>query len=201
MMDFAINVPTTDQLIHAHEVYAEKELRGTDEYADALNGVETGFRYNSVGAVATAIGTLLKSWNNNYYRFHPDKKARLEADLEQLVTEHFSMFLGVRDRSITSITGADRAFVLRLFAEFEATLRPVGTAKALNLIAPSFFPLWDDSISFHYGVVLSGSGYLLFMLISKYQVQGLDGALPEGLAPLKAIDEFNYSKYTKGWVK
>jgi len=38
------------------------------------------------------------------------------------------------------------------------------------------------------------------MLIAKFQVETLRGALPNQVAPLNAIDEFNYSRYTKSWI-
>jgi hypothetical protein len=199
-MKFVCDVPTIEQLVHAHEIYAQNELRGTDEYFDALHGVEQGFQAGSVSAAAKAIAMLLKSWNKNHLRFHPDKKARLESDVEQLIIANRSALDGIRGRSITSLTAADRLTVVSLFAAFEGKLGPVGAAKALNLIAPSFFPLWDNPISFNYGVGLSAVGYALFMVISKFQVESLAGPLPDGLAPLKTIDEFNYSKYTKSWV-
>jgi hypothetical protein len=200
MMDFAIDVPTVQELIDAHRVYADKELRGTDEYSNALQGVEQGFRESNLSVTAKAIATLLKSWNKNYYRFHPAKKTLLEPDVKQLIDSNLEVLKSIRGRSITSITRADRVVVLRLFVGFAKTLGPVGSAKALNLIAPSFFPLWDDSIAYRYGVGLTSIGYAMFMLISEFQVEALIGTLPDGLAPLKAIDEFNYSKYTKDWL-
>jgi len=87
-MEIAFDVPTTEQLVHAHGVYAEKELRGTDEYFDALRGVERGFLDDNVFASANAIAALLKSWNKNHYRFVPDRKARVEFDVEQLIRAH-----------------------------------------------------------------------------------------------------------------
>jgi hypothetical protein len=201
MMDFAIDGPTVKELTHAHHIYAEKELRGTDEYSNAQQGVEQGFRESNLSVTAKAIATLLKSWNKNYYQFCPAKKALLESDVKQLIDSNLEVLKSIRGRSITSITGADRGMVLRLFVCFAKTLGPVGSAKALNLIAPSFFPLWDDSIAYCYGVSPTAIGYAMFMLISKFQVEALNGTLPDGLAPLKAIDEFNYSKYTKDWLR
>jgi len=104
-----------------------------------------------------------------------------------------------RARSITSLVRDDRETILSLFSTFESKLGPVGTAKALNLIALSFFPLWDNPISSRYGVLTCGYGYLVFILISKYQVERLY-CLPNDSLPLKMIDEYNYCKYTKGWV-
>lgn len=200
MMDFAIEVPTVDELLRAHEIYADKELRGTDEYWEALKGTERGFSDNNISAAAKAIAILLKSWNKNHYRFKPEKKARLEADLEDLGIAYRPVLDGFRARSIITARRQDRASILSVFTAFESKLGPVGSAKALNLIAPSFFPLWDNPISYHYGVGLCAYGYIMFMLISRFQVGKLDGALRDDLPPLKVIDEFNYCKFTKGWI-
>jgi hypothetical protein len=87
---------------------------------------------------------------------------------------------------------------LSLFASFEQKLGPVVTAKALSALAPNFFPLWDNPISYHYGVACEAHGYFLFMVIVKYQVGKIK--LPDNLAPLKTLDEYNYCRYTKNWL-
>jgi len=85
-----------------------------------------------------------------------------------------------------------------LFSCFDQKLDQVGAAKALNLIAPKFFPLWDSAISYGYGVVGAPQGYFLFMVIVKDQVGRI--AFPAGLDALKTLDEYNYCKYTKNWL-
>ena len=80
-------------------------------------------------------------------------------------------------------------------------LGPVGSAKALHLLAPRFFPIWDTKIAQHYGLGLSVSGskkqkYWRFMLITQGQCLGLRRAHWNGDNSLKAIDEYNYCKYT-----
>jgi hypothetical protein len=42
--------------------------------------------------------------------------------------------------------------------------------------------------------------YWRFMGIVKKQVQSLGGEQAIGRNPLKAIDEYNYCKHTKGWI-
>jgi hypothetical protein len=199
MRNFAIEVPSPEDLLRAHQVFAAKELRGTDEYYRAVTAVDQGFRDDNVPAIAKAISTLLKSWNWAHLRFKPKKVLQLESDVQELIVANRPALNGLRDRSIISATAADQAAVLHLFHEFEKQLGQVGAAKALHLIAPSFPPLWDNQIALCYGVGLSAKGYAVFMLISKIQVEALLTSLPDGLAPLKAIDEFNYAKYTKGW--
>ena len=82
---------------------------------------------------------------------------------------------------------------------------PVGTAKALHLLAPGLFPLWDRDIAKAYGLALGEAGsngkrYWRFMLIAKQQCLELSRQEPSCKNPLKSIDEYNYCKYTKGWL-
>jgi hypothetical protein len=191
-MDLAIGLPTAEQLADAHL----REFQSDKDYPAALLAVDQGFHANSVDNVAQAIATLLRVWNRTYYRFRPTKKQSVESELEQLVASHLPAILGFRARAITSLASTDRETIVELISAFEGKLGPVGCAKSLNLLAPSFFPLWDNPIAYGYGVSLSRDGYLLFMLISKYQVEGCSGCFPDGVAPLKAIDEYNFCKYT-----
>lgn len=81
---------------------------------------------------------------------------------------------------------------------------PVGAAKALHLLAAEFFPLWDRAITKGYGIYLGSAGqnaveYLGFMTTVISQIGHVCPAgNPEGL--LKRIDEFNYCRFTKGWL-
>jgi hypothetical protein len=82
-------------------------------------------------------------------------------------------------------------------------LRPVGAAKALHLLAPRFFPIWDRTIAGQYGFRLAKAGlngrrYWRFIHIARDQCRQLQEAgYTEN--PLKAVDEYNYCRHTKGW--
>jgi hypothetical protein len=70
----------------------------------------------------------------------------------------------------------------------------------LHLLAPRFFPLWDRRIAKEYRFALgrvgsNGNRYWQFMLIARTQCLDLAGKLPGN--PLKAVDEYNYGKYSK----
>jgi hypothetical protein len=81
---------------------------------------------------------------------------------------------------------------------------PVGTAKALHLLGPGFFPIWDDKIAKAYGCLYgktSSGRYIKFI--------GISVEMSKVLAPhvhrtdrsiLKLMDEYNYAKYTKQWI-
>jgi hypothetical protein len=84
-------------------------------------------------------------------------------------------------------------------------LGPVGAAKALHLLAPRFFPLWDRAIARAFGFRLgkvgsNGPRYWSFMLDVKRQCLKLNDQFAECPNVLKWIDEYNYCMYTKGWI-
>lgn len=192
-----IYVPTIEELMRFHKIFEEREPRHSD-YWLAVNGVEKGFRSSDLKKVADSIATFLLSWNRDLYRYHPEKRTTVPDDLLRLITEYRATIMTFRARSITTLNEADRTTALGLFHAFEQILGQVGTAKALNSLAPDFFPLWDNAISEEYGVRCSAPGYFLFMVITKHQVAAT--IFPEGLWPLKTLDEFNYCNYTKRWL-
>jgi len=81
---------------------------------------------------------------------------------------------------------------------------PVSVSKALHLLAPNFFPLWDDKIARHYGCyydVNPAGKYISFCKIIETvadKVKGYTSRSDRTL--LKLIDQYNYSKYTQGWI-
>jgi hypothetical protein len=197
--DMEFIVPTAEELVQAHKLFEKKESRASD-YWLARERTEKALCDCNVGQIADAIAALLKSWNKDYYRFRPAMAESLVVDLQQLITERMETLLAFHARSLTTLNGADRPTVLGLFSLFENKLGSVGTAKALNLLAPDFFPLWDNGIAYHYGVLTVPHGYFLFMGIAEHQVRNLSGKLPDGLPLLKTLDEYNYCKYTKEWM-
>jgi hypothetical protein len=89
--------------------------------------------------------------------------------------------------------------VTLLFDRFARVLGPVGAAKSLHLLAPAFFPLWDQKIAHAYGLgKRSPNDYRVFMEVvqDQYRLLRERGAPCRDL--LKAIDEYNYCKYTLG---
>ena len=91
-----------------------------------------------------------------------------------------------------------------VFGDFETVLGPVGAAKALYLLAPEFFPLWDRKITNAYGIWLGAAGtnaadYLKFMTMVVSQIRNLPKA-DTSREVLKLIDEFNYCRFTKRWL-
>lgn len=81
---------------------------------------------------------------------------------------------------------------------------PVAVAKALHLLAPNFFPLWDDKIARAYRCYYNeepGKKYVSFCKITKTIAdKAKDYIVLSDKTLIKLIDEYNYSKHTQGWI-
>lgn len=201
-------VPAREDLSLAHRTFVARESRdvfyriATEAVRRSMAG-ETGF------SVPEAIAVLLESWNAAYYRFHPRDRETLISDLEKLTDEYCALLEEFRGRTLSGFSQADEPDVRRLFRAFQDKLGAVGAAKALHLLAPRFFPLWDRSIGGAYGVgQMDAAAYLQFMAITQAQLNALGGekAIEEAVSPttgvhaLKLLDEFNYSSFKKHWI-
>ena len=152
--------------------------------------------------ITDAVAALLQTWNRNYYRYHKFDVAHF-AEIQTVIEEHPEVISDLRQRSIESLTAADEDTIVSIFTDFEEVLGPVGAAKCLHLLAPEFFPLWDRAIAEAYGVYLgirgkNGKKYYHFMEITTDQVQRLRKERKRIKHLVKAIDEFNYCRYTLG---
>jgi hypothetical protein len=149
-------------------------------------------------SVAQALAVLLQTWNVSFYRFRGGFTEEDLTNIKALLIDHHAMIEEYRERSIASLASGDEDALRILFSHFKAVLGPVGAAKSLHLLAPLFFPLWDNAIARAYRVKFghkAPEGYIRFMHISKEQCRVLaeQGALwPD---PLKAVDEYNYCRY------
>lgn len=195
--------PSLDDLAGAAQTFQENEGRdlfyrvATEIIALAIDGKTTI-------TVSEGLAVLLQTWNQTYYRFHPGRRATLSKDLGTLLGRHKAILAALRTRSIASFGDEDEEEIGIVFASFADVLGPVGTAKALHLLAPFFFPLWDDAIAhaYHLGQPRpqkNAQRYIHFMRITQSQVRELGGVPGVGRNPLKALDEFNYCRYSRGW--
>jgi hypothetical protein len=148
-----------------------------------------------------ALAVLLYTWNRGYYQYHPASVEHL-GDLEGLLRGHGDALAGFRKRELTSVSRADDQAVTRLFVGFEQLLGPVGAAKALHLLAPSYFPIWDRAIARAYVSELGPRGsnalrYLSFMRATAAQCRALAGVAGAPTDLLKALDEWNYVTFSR----
>jgi hypothetical protein len=224
--------------IDVENISYEEVLRGSREYVekekrDSMYKVATflvdhfWFRPSDV---ADGIGVLLLVWNQAFYRYC--NFALDFEDLEKFLRENKKIIEELRDRDISSLDKTDADIIRELFDELLDVLEcenrksPVATSKALHLLAPNFFPIWDDDISKAYGCYwydssMASQRYLRFMekmknlsqkIISTYMDKNkvdketaketirkkASSNVPFIKSMLKIIDEYNYA-FTKYW--
>jgi hypothetical protein len=179
--------------------------------------------------IADGIGVLLLVWNQAYYRYC---NFALDFEgLEQFLEKNEKALMELRHRDISSYNlSNDKDLVKNLFNDLLSVLKcgnkrsPVAVSKALHLLAPDFFPLWDDDISkvhscYWYDSDRASEKYLKFMekmkalsdrVVATYMKRNnvdkeiAKAAIQKEASPnmpfmkslLKIIDEHNYA-YTK----
>jgi hypothetical protein len=203
-----LSIPSETEFVSGLEKYESLEPR------DAMYKVATFLVRHFWGKpsdMADGLGVLLLTWNNAFYRFGGfDFNA-----LQRCIEENFTELESFRKRKITSLSDLDKRSIKDLFEEFYDALQissgkrsgyksPVSAAKALHLLAPDFFPLWDDRIAHAYGFHFShgpAEEYMRFCKFTREMAIAVSQyPMPGDKSVLKLIDEYNYSKFTKGWI-
>lgn len=203
-MTASSQAPTHDDLVRARDVFAANETRDLF-YRVATELVALALKGRTSVTPAEALAVLLQTWNRSYYQYRRFDQAHLSeleallADTRPLVENQFRL------RPLESMTENDAQAGEFLFGCFEDVLGPVGAAKCLHLLAPRFFPLWDRKIARCYGVALRSGGsnakrYQRFMELTRELCKDLGGEAACGTRLLKALDEYNYSRFTKRWM-
>ena len=203
-----MNIPNREEFLKGCEEFEKHEKR------DAMYNVATFLVSHFWGKppdMADGLGVLLLTWNQAFYRygiFDFDK-------LEECITENFQKIESFRNKDISSLSNSDEDVIKDLFNKFREALQidsgsvqgrksPVSVAKALHLLAPKFFPLWDDKIARAYKCYYNknpAERYVSFCKITKAiadEVKNYTSRSDKTL--IKLIDEYNYSKYTQGWI-
>lgn len=195
--------PLLDELMEARRLYRTIEPR--DLFYRAANDlVDRAWRgRDSPLNIGEAIAVLLYTWNRPFYQYRPpgpDHVNRIEA-VRSLVERSLSE--GGEPPNWVRMTAPPTGTVAAIFAQFEEFLWPVGTAKALHLLAPRFFPIWDASIAAAYGCGLGRRGtnasrYVRFRQLAANQCARLSAQPGAPRDLVKALDEWNYVHITKG---
>ena len=203
-----MNIPNHEEFFKGCEEFEKHEKR------DAMYKVATflvSHFWGKPSNMADGLGVLLLTWNQAFYRygiFDFDK-------LEKSITDNLQKIESFRNRSILSLSISDEDNIKDLFAIFLEALQiyegkirgrksPVPVAKTLHLLAPNFFPLWDDKIARAYGCYYNenpAEKYVSFCKITKTIADKIKNYINRSDKTLvKLIDEYNYSKYTQGWI-
>lgn len=167
--------------------------------------------WGQYGHMTDALTVLLLTWNGAFYRYGMFDQDTLEACLKA----HWPTIDGFRPRSIASMSAADEAPLRVLFLALREALRiahgkhagahsSVAVAKTLHLLAPHFLPIWDQRIAHAYDCRYArdpAAAYQRFCWIIRDIAATLAPIAPDSdKTLLKRIDEFNYAKYSKGWI-
>lgn len=124
--------------------------------------------------LAEGVGVLLLTWNAAFYT----KYGSFDFDkLEEFIFKRIDNLKAYSNRSILSYSKTDEQPVLQLFSELVEAVKsvkkeartPVGTAKALHMLAPGFFSIWDNKIAEKYGVHWSQRGERAPQLYVEFQ--------------------------------
>ena len=209
-----VHVPDRNEFLKGCEEFEKHENR------DSMYKVATFLIRHFWGKpidMADGLGVLLLTWNQAFYRY-----GMFDFDqLEECINRNFKNIEKFNHRDILSFSDSDEEDIRNLFNDFLDALQtasgkkqvrksPVAVAKALHLLAPKFFPLWDEKIARAYGCYYNENPvvkYISFCKVMKAVADKVKGYLssldPDKISDktlIKLIDEYNYSKYTKGWI-
>lgn len=166
---------------------------------------------DSSSELADGLGVVIVHWNHAFYRYgRPDFSA-----FEACLLRHQESIASLGRKDLPAASQKDLAIARELFEEFLEALAginrktgakrrsAVATVKALHLLAPSFFPLWDATIARAYGCSYRGTdpshAYMCFLTQMKALLAHLEEVgvkFPEdGRTRLKAVDEYNFTTY------
>jgi hypothetical protein len=207
-----LHIPTAEEFIKGCEEYKKHEKR------DAMYKIATYLicsYWGNPSDMADGLGVLLLTWNQAFYRYGIFDFDKLEA----CIVRNFRKLEILRWRDISTLSDSDEKDIKGLFNEFFTALAiqirgkikssPVAVGKALHLLAPSFFPLWDNEIARAYGCSFKNpaESYVSFCYLIKHIAEEIKKYTEvkkymeeRGYSLLKLIDEYNFSKYTKKWI-
>ncbi|WP_321428392.1 hypothetical protein [uncultured Methanolobus sp.] len=204
-LPLGIGIPTNADISKACDEFETYETRDVMYKVSMLHMKS---HWEEPEGMTDAIGVLLLSWNQQFYRIHRGLNLK---KVEDCIIDNMSYLNEFKKRKIISLSDEDEDNIKRIFNEFnnalqglDGTKSPVSTAKALHLLVPDFFPLWDASIARKYKVYYTKNPDEKYLLFCKYSQTIYDQvkeykSLPEK-SILKIIDEYNYSKYSRGWI-
>ena len=192
------DTPTLDELVLAHSLFEEREPRDLF-YRIATWLMDPATRVSHPFGRTDALAALLQTWNRGYYqRQRIPFDAAHYAAIDGLLERHDGQLAAFGARTIASLRADDEPAVRSLFAHFTRVLGPTGASKALHLLAPRFFPLWDSEIAArgYHLYQRDDIDYWLLLEAVRDQSAAVGGEQGLGGNPVKAVDEYNYCRYT-----
>jgi hypothetical protein len=120
--------------------------------------------------VKRVFRSFLLKWGKMYRVIKHPRKEGWEISLAERLRKISKVFEKFREKDLSEINEdeLDRLAedIKRCYSAFREILGPTSAAKALHIIAPNFFPLWDSKIRDLYGIrETDDQAFLLFMKI------------------------------------
>lgn len=170
-----------------------------------------------------SIMIFLADWNRVYYKGKDvgdaitstvEKLCPLLMELKSTITRFRSLKLDeLQEHELESL----KPIIVGLFSKFAEIVGSTGASKALHILAPSFFVMWDNSIREHYGLKGDAESYFEFLKKMRLETceavesyskdrgindysrarEELEKELEKPL--LKVIDEYNWLAFTRGY--
>ncbi len=192
-----------EQIQTAHRLFMENEVRGFI-YPLALS--------ERKHSVVNAILLLLWVWNADAYREIPRSKGQFLKDhkyeLEEAIKWIAAECTALLTEDLRSINiRQHRNLILGCFKRFNQIERigPTGTSKALHIINPHLFMLWDQYIRKAYGCNSDAAplDYLEFTQLMQRLSEDITPAKwgsicgkCDGVSVPRLLDQYNYVRYT-----
>ena len=158
----------------AKKKHEEFEARGWNAlYKRALNTVQAG----DEAAKSIGVLSLLVTWNRAWYSrsgqaawWNVDKHI-LEIEEAVKAVNKAASNISLRNLLETDLDNPEiQSFVRIAFSRFNSICGATGASKALHLLYPEFFVMWDAKIAKTFSAPPDEKGYLAFLKKSKEQL-------------------------------
>lgn len=192
-----ITLPNEQMLSKAHKVFIAKEQRHR-EYDRVSKQIELAIEESDNERLVTTLVASLGSRSKS-------EKIALREKIRHLLNKSAHSLVGYRTRDITSLDHNERSTINTLFEEFEREIGAVRAATMLHLMAPRFSPFWNEYTPSAYGVeapsVAASDHYFSLMSLIQWQINQRGALSKRSRNFLKLLEEHNYCKYLKDWIK
>lgn len=158
--------------------------------------------WGGIHLMVGAVGAFVLIWNQAFYRY-----GRMDYDaLEKCISKNLPKIDKFKNKNIIDLSKNDEKEIKELFNDFLDALKsiekkrerksPVAVSKALHILAPNYFPLWDRKIAEAYGCFYNknpAEKYIEFMYKMKKVANKIGKFIGIKDKPLlKLIDEYNF---------
>jgi hypothetical protein len=144
-----------------------------------------------------AVLIIMVTWNGGRWRFKA-KDGQNVIDLRNAVAKGISMMESLKGKDFETVNFDEIETAVKeiysLFSKVEG-VEYTGASKAMHLLNPKLFVMWDQPIRDHYRCATDANGYLNFQKKMQIEFKGIEWSNPEKTFA-KAIDEYNQATIT-----